>query len=100
MESVMEKEIENDKTEVWVMPESKKLLVDGYGVPPVESCNWSESTKKYIEALGFTGALYRFNTWNDAIDFASGFCKENPSWRYECVSPLGDLAASIALDDY
>lgn len=86
----------NDKTEIWVMPESKILLVDRYGAPPVEACNWPESTKNYIQALGLTSALHEFNSWEAALDFAQQFCKEHPDWRYECSSPEGDLAAAVS----
>jgi len=92
--------IQADDANVWVLPDSKKLLVDQYFGVPVESCNWSESTKKYVQSLGLTGALYEFKTWNEALTFAQEFCKNNPSWTYDCCSPLGDLAAEISLDNY
>lgn len=93
--------MKDDKTHVWILPDSKTILVDQYmGGVPVQACGWSESTKEYVKSLGLTGALYEFKTWNEAGEFARDFCKNHPGWRDEYSSPDGDMAAAISTDDY
>jgi len=52
---------------IWVLPESKKLLVDGFhGGPPVETSGWSEETRQWLKGLfGYTWKP-GWDTWDEA----------------------------------
>ena len=89
----------NDKTDVCILPNSKVLQLDQYRCGPmVEACNWSENTEKYVESLGFTGALYEFKTWDQACKWANDHLPKG--WTVEYSSPDGDLDAELALEDF
>ena len=89
-----------NEADVWIMPESQIVLVDGYMCGPVvECCNLPDSTLDFIKQLfGIDGVVKGFSKWHEAVQWAYKKCPKG--WTVECSSPEGDMAAAIALDEY